>query len=367
MGEHTLYFIPLSELSETQGTWFGMPTGTMFPSLEVPNILTDNAFGNFTPATLELTGTPTQITINDDDDQLNDEEATAATLSAPISGVPGADVGDVVEALYAYQLTGSDGSVINITVVDIETDGSYSPDGIVADQPLVPGVTYTVTDVYDWLSSPANPPYDTLVPCFTPDTLIETEHGPLPVQVLTKGDLVRTKDNGMQAIRWIGTRQLTASDLAANPNLAPIRVRAGALGAGLPYTDLVVSPQHRLLVRSRIAQRMFDTDEVLVAAKHLTALDGIDPVEDASGVTYVHFLLERHEIVFANGAETESLYTGTEALKSVPQDAADEILSLFPDLKDGVIPEPARDLIKGARGRQLAKRHAKNAVPLFAA
>lgn len=76
------------------------------------------------------------------------------------------------------------------------------------------------------------------------------------------------------------------------------------MGAGIPDRDLLVSPQHRVLVRSAIAQRMFGSSEVLVAAKQLLQLPGISLAEDVAGVSYVHLLFDRHEIVVSNGAET---------------------------------------------------------------
>ncbi|SHL84061.1 Hemolysin-type calcium-binding repeat-containing protein [Paracoccus solventivorans] len=200
----------------------------------------------------------------------------------------------------------------------------------------------------------------TRVVCFGADALIETDRGPVAAGRLAVGDLVRTRDAGLQPIRWIGSSRLDAAQLAANPRLRPIRIRAGALGDGLPSTDLVVSPQHRVLVRSRIAQKMFGTDEVLVAAKQLCQLGGIDIAEDLDGVTYVHFLFDDHQIVFSNGAETESLFTGDVALNSVGPAALEEILTLFPQLRSGAAPVPARVLASGRMGRKMATRHLQN-------
>lgn len=202
-----------------------------------------------------------------------------------------------------------------------------------------------------------------IVPCFTSGTLIETPSGPVAVENLSKGDLVLTCDNGPQPVRWTGSRTLTAQELEASPNLRPVRIRASALGKNLPERDLTVSPQHRVLVRSKIAQRMFSAEEVLVAAKHLLEIDGIEIAEEVTQVEYFHILFDRHEVVFSNGAETESLYTGPQALKSLGQAARDEIFTLFPELReedsvDGSL--AARALVSGRMGRQLAQRHNKN-------
>ena len=203
------------------------------------------------------------------------------------------------------------------------------------------------------------------VVCFAEGALIETPLGERPVEDLRVGDLVETLDHGAQSVRWISKRRLNREALMVHPNLRPIRIRAGALGAHTPGRDLVVSPQHRVLVRSGIAKRMFDKDEVLIAAKHLLALDGVEIAEDASSVTYYHFLCDQHEIVRANGAWSESLFTGPEALKTLSDGSREEIFTLFPELMDmDYRPSPARMLVQGRRGRQLAYRHRKNSRPL---
>lgn len=196
------------------------------------------------------------------------------------------------------------------------------------------------------------------VPCFCAGTLIRTLRGEVAVEDLRLGDMVLTRDNGPRPIRWLGSRALDRVDLALAPRLRPIRIRAGALGDGLPVCDLMVSPQHRVLVRSAIARRMFGAAEVLVAARQLTALDGIDEVA-VDSVRYFHFLFDRHEIVFSNGAETESLYTGPQALKALGQAAQDEIFALFPELRQAPA-DPARPVVTGARARQMVQRHLRN-------
>lgn len=199
------------------------------------------------------------------------------------------------------------------------------------------------------------------VTCFARGTRIDTPEGPRAIEDLAIGDPVRTRDHGAQPIRWLGTTRLTAQGLAAAPHLRPIRIRAGALGANLPDRDLLVSPQHRILVRSKIAQSMFSTAEVLVAAKQLVLLTGIDVAHDLQEVEYFHLLFERHEIITSNGAETESLFTGREAIRAVGEAAQREIFALFPQLREAdFVPQAARPLVTGRMGRKLATRQAQH-------
>lgn len=198
--------------------------------------------------------------------------------------------------------------------------------------------------------------------CFASGALIRARRGEVPVEALEPGDEVWTLDNGFQPIRWIGSRTVEATGKSR-----PIRIRAGALGPNAPETDLTVSPQHRVLIRSAVARRMFDAEEILAPAKQLLALDGVDVVEDLDEVTYHHFMFDRHEVVMANGALAESLYTGPEALRAIDRAAHAEIISLFPELAEpGFLPVPARTIpAQGRRIRKLVERHVANAKPLI--
>ncbi|MBV0891948.1 Hint domain-containing protein [Paracoccus sp. Z118] len=201
--------------------------------------------------------------------------------------------------------------------------------------------------------------------CFTTGTLIECDSGPRRIETIRPGDLVRTRDNGLRRVRWIGGRTLDAAALDLNPALRPIRIRVGALGNGLPRRDLTVSPQHRVLVQSTLTRQLCGEPQVLVAAKHLTDIDGIEVVRTATDVTYWHMLLDGHELVRSNGAWTETLYTGPEAMKSLAPAARREILTLFPELANGEpISPPARPFLKGRDGRKIARHHARQSAEL---
>lgn len=205
--------------------------------------------------------------------------------------------------------------------------------------------------------------------CFCRGTEIATNLGSKKVEELSAGDFIMTMDNGYQPIKWIGGSTRSAQELEAHPNLRAIRIKAGALGSGIPRIDLFTSPQHRLLISSKISQRMLKNEkEVLVAAKHLLGMDGIDWLEDGEGIEYWHFMFDRHEIVFANGAPAESLYTGPQALKALGSAARKEIFELFPNLIGadyGDLCKPARSFVNGRLGRNLAERHIKNGKKLI--
>lgn len=211
--------------------------------------------------------------------------------------------------------------------------------------------------------------FDIVIPCFVAGTRIQTETGDVPVEWLRPGVRVMTADRGLVPVAWVGQMRVTAAECATDADLMPVRIKVGALGGGLPKRELLLSGQHRVLVRSRIAERMFEAEEVLVAAKHLVGMPGITAATDAGDLTYVHFLCNRHEVVMAEGAPCESLYPGPMALRALPPASVAEILTLFPELAgfDSPLLVPARPFVRGKQGRTMAERHQKNGIALLAA
>lgn len=173
---------------------------------------------------------------------------------------------------------------------------------------------------------------ENVIPCFTPGTLIATPQGERRVEDLKIGDRVITRDNGIQDIRWLGQTTLSGSDLLQAKHLKPVVIRKGALGHGLPERDMMVSPNHRVLIANDRTALYFEESEVLVAAKHLTEQKGVD-VADVDQVTYIHFMFDQHEVVLSDGAWTESFQPGDLSLQGVGQDQRREIFELFPELQ----------------------------------
>ncbi len=271
-------------------------------------------------------------------------------------------------ALYNATLTYVDGSTANIAaVVFQDTEGNtYLAPHITANghqSALEAGAIRSlsldniVTDTAGGMAAQRQP-WD-FVTCFTDGTLITTPDGATPIEALRPGDSVVTQDHGTQPIRWIG-----AASCVALGRFRPVRIATGALGRGLPRRDLVVSQQHRMLISSHIARRVVGAQEVLVPAKKLIGLPGIDFARDRIAVTYYHLLLDHHEVIFAEDAPTESLMTGPMARQIMGAEAMAEIRVLFPELLLSAS-HPARIIPRGKEARELLTRHERNAQPLL--
>ncbi|ARO14483.1 hemolysin-type calcium-binding region [Ketogulonicigenium robustum] len=361
MAIHTVHYYAISDL-------------TISPSWPVNS--SDGAAllnGKFTiAANAELK----EVLVNDDDPMFSDDDIEGQGAIWGQDGVGQSIEGTTTKIEAEYLITLSDGTN-TYTAVAVATGGNNNVIGFsfAAEGGVPPvGVELTITKVEDSTQNADGSytavgiPYEDMIACFTSGTLIATPKGDVAIETLREGDLVLTKDHGPQPLRWIGSSKVSAAKLQERANLRPIRIRAGALGDNMPVQDLTVSPQHRVLLTSKIARNMFDATEVLVAAKQLLQIEGIDIVDDLSGVEYFHMLFDRHEIVVSNGAETESLFTGPMALKSLPTEAVAEIFAIFPELQArDYAPTPARVLLTGRQARRLVVRHIGRNRPLVAA
>lgn len=174
---------------------------------------------------------------------------------------------------------------------------------------------------------------ETVVPCFTAGSLILTPFGAKRVEDLQVGDLVLTRDNGLQPIRWVGRRDLSLAELVVRRNLRPVLIKAGALGLNTPSRDMMVSPQHRMLIEGARPEMLFGESEVLVAAAHLVGLPGIQQAL-TPGISYIHLMFDQHEIIHADGCWSESFQPGAMVLSGLQDGQRQEIIELFPELAD---------------------------------
>ncbi|WP_420862769.1 Hint domain-containing protein [Algirhabdus cladophorae] len=170
--------------------------------------------------------------------------------------------------------------------------------------------------------------------CFTPGTMVATASGLRPVETISPDDVLLTKDNGPQKIIWRGHRRMTGARLFAMPHLRPVRLRADALGGGIPDAELLVSPEHQVVLRGTAARRLFNETEVLVQAKELVNDHTIWIDTAIREVTYIHLMFEQHQVIWANGVETESFHPASTALDMIDPSQRQGLKDILPDVAE---------------------------------
>ena len=270
------------------------------------------------------------LTITDDDSRLDGDKGAnevgrdddqTAVITAPDGTVLGS--GQVyVEAYAIVELP--DGSTV--TLQRIEIAGrlfGYIPDGDLPAGVMLPVVgTGNVTrsnapDIADLHS----------VPCFGPGTHLMTTEGEVPVDWLARGDRLITRDHGAQPVLWVGRYRVTAAEAQADDTLLPFLIDEGALGVGQPSHAMQLSPQHRVLLAGPQVALCTGTDEALAAVTHLEDGALFRKHWPSRDFILTHVLLERHEVVLANGLWVESLFLGAHVEGDLQRQVPGSVLS----------------------------------------
>lgn len=145
------------------------------------------------------------------------------------------------------------------------------------------------------------------------------------IEDLNVGDMVLTRNDGPQQVRWIGQ-----STVRAVGEFAPIRIKAGALHN---EHDLLVSPDHRLFIYQRSDALGAGRSELLVRARYLVNGDTVVQ-QDGGFIDYFQLLFDHHQIIYAEGIAAETLLVDTRTRAALPQDLHDALADLLSDHGD---------------------------------
>ncbi|MEM8690859.1 MAG: Hint domain-containing protein [Pseudomonadota bacterium] len=275
-----------------------------------------------------------ELSGDDGDDSLfggeGDDRILGGTGEDEVTGGAGSDTidtGDDADLIFVGSgdvINGGEGGDDNDTLFISDLDATVAFDPMESEAGTVTfgdGSTATFQNIEN-----------VVIPCFTPGSIAETMHGPVAVEKLAVGDLVMTRDNGVQPIRWIGHKHLPVATLISNPRLRPILIRQDGLAPSVPNRDMVISPQHRIMIENQAAELWLGEREILVKARHLTHRPGIDTITPKEGVTYIHLLFDRHEIIRVDETWTESFQPGDMVENDDEKEIFAELLELFPDI-----------------------------------
>jgi hypothetical protein len=249
-----------------------------------------------------------------------DGGATAAGLAASLEFAPG-----------SFTLAGFGVSISHFTAITLDPGAHWllagTPQGFAA-QPLegLAGSTLELTGTVEsgaglsggYLTLSGGPTLDLpgigfarvtndgsntfIAACFASGTSIATARGQVAIEHLAIGDRVLTASGRLAPIIWLGRRKLDPRRHPRPHDVMPVRIHAGAFGSNVPSRDLILSPDHAVLM-----------DGSLVPIRHL--INGASIVQEPRAtITYWHLELAHHDAVLAEGLACETyLDTGNRA------------------------------------------------------
>ena len=171
---------------------------------------------------------------------------------------------------------------------------------------------------------------------------VRTPCGPRRVEFVRKGDLIVTRDNGLQPVRMVWTRTVTAAEMAADPSLSPVVLKPRAIGPMMPQKELAVGRAHRLLIPGWRLQDEDDSTNCLVPARDVAGINDNAFVEkQEADVTYYNLVFDEPQVFCANGLPIESFSPDCETISETPESVLQELRETFPEQAPGFTDYPA--------------------------
>lgn len=239
--------------------------------------------------------------------------------------------GFTVDRFDVSDLHDGSGNPVNAWDVTVSEDGAGN-----AVLTFPGGETITLEGVTTAEVSRAPQLYSMGIPCFAAGTRIATPGGWRVIEALRPGDLVNIRDGPPEPVLWVGQRQVTRAQIAADPALRPVMLRAGAFGN---ERALKLSGQHAVWVPEAGAEGHDAAGGYLARARHLaqTGWGGARVMAGARRAHFFHLLLPQHALVSAEGAWVESFWPGPMALGALSLRARWALLRALPRLAPTVL------------------------------
>ncbi len=180
---------------------------------------------------------------------------------------------------------------------------------------------------------------------------VRTPCGPRRIENVRKGDLIVTRDSGLQPVKMVFSKTFQKSDLAADPGLAPVRLRPRALGPMMPQQDLLVAPGHKILVPGYRLADVPDNSARLIAARDIAEKsDAAFADRNVEEVTFYSIVFEQHQIFCVNGLPVESYLPRKDTIGALDKTVQGDLQELFKDKCDakGVFPVSTYSIVEDA-------------------
>jgi hypothetical protein len=163
---------------------------------------------------------------------------------------------------------------------------------------------------------------------------VRTPCGPRRIELVRPGDLIVTRDTGLQPVRMVWSRDVSCAQMAANPSLAPIRLKPRALGPMMPQKDLCLAPDHRVLVPGYRLAGLDQNASCLIEARDLAGASDAAYVDRSAEVVRCFTLIfDTHQIFCVNGLPVESFLPSAGAVACLSEEFRDALVRRFPQLR----------------------------------
>ena len=162
------------------------------------------------------------------------------------------------------------------------------------------------------------------------EATLRTPCGGRRIENVRPGDLIVTRDNGLQAVKMVWTREVTAAEIAGDPSVAPVRLKPRAIGPMMPQRDLLLAASHRILVPGYRLVDMPDETSCLIPARDIQeASDAAYLDREPVDRLFFNLVFDSHQVFCANGLPVESYLPSRTGLSELDEAVRGDLRTPF--------------------------------------
>lgn len=165
-------------------------------------------------------------------------------------------------------------------------------------------------------------------------TNLRTPCGLRRIELIRPGDLIVTRSDGLLPVRLVWQREVSGPDMVQDISLAPVRLKPRAIGPGAPQSELLLAPDHRVLVPGFKIEGQARDKPGLVRAQELAGTCAeIQTVCGLQTMRYFQLVFDRHVVLAANGLPVESFLANPAAIAALSDEMRTALVNQFPLLR----------------------------------
>lgn len=166
------------------------------------------------------------------------------------------------------------------------------------------------------------------------DALLRTPCGPRRADAIRIGDLIVTRDHGLQPVRLIWQRTISATDFVAVPKNAPVTLHPRAIGPMMPQRSVTLGPASQVLVPGYQVACDEALKGGLIEARRIAGTSDLGFFDrDAQDVPLFNFVFDKHEVIVASGLAVTSFLPSGRMIEQLEDTIGHDLLRRFPVLK----------------------------------
>lgn len=182
---------------------------------------------------------------------------------------------------------------------------------------------------------------------------VRTPYGTRRIELVGPDDLIVTRDNGLQPVRMVWTCTFGMSDIARQPEIAPIRLTPRASGPMMPERAMLIAPDHRFLVPGYKLADAPDNRFCLVKAGEFADISDSAWCDlSVDRVTYIQLVFDHPQVFSVNGLLVESFCPSASAVRGLDRGLRKSLIERYPELRKPALETPVPyDVMRKARYR----------------